>query len=216
MGKRVFDIFFSLTALLALSPVFLGVAMAVGLTSRGGMFFRQRRVGLHGRLFGMLKFRTMYADAPDGILLTTGYADRRLTPIGRWLKKTKLDELPQLINVIRGDMSVVGPRPEVERYVALYDVRQREVLSVRPGITDRASIKYRDESRLLASVSDPVAYYVNVLMPDKLEMGLEYVNERSFVGDLNIIIDTIRAVAPHRKSTPAVETQDISVDPTSL
>lgn len=188
MLKRAFDIFFSVGALLVLAPLLLVVALWVKLDSQGPVFFRQRRVGRHGREFAIYKFRTMRTDAPErGPQITVG-ADSRITRSGAFLRKYKVDEFPQFINVALGDMSVVGPRPEVPRYVALYPSATRDlVLSVRPGITDLASIEYRDENDLLGRSVDPETTYVSEVMPAKLAYCERYVRERSFVGDLAII-----------------------------
>ena len=188
MLKRAFDVFFSAGALLVLCPLLLAVAVWVRLDSAGPVFFRQRRVGRDGREFDIFKFRTMTGEASmRGPQITVG-ADARITRCGAFLRKYKIDEFPQFINVLLGDMSVVGPRPEVPRYVALYPSYTRAVvLSVRPGITDLASIEYRDENDLLGHSADPESTYVNEVMPAKLAYCERYVRERSFVGDLSII-----------------------------
>lgn len=194
MLKRAFDLFFSAGALFVLCPLMITVALWVKLDSPGPVFFRQRRVGQYGREFDILKFRTMRADAPaSGPQITAG-ADARITRFGAVLRKYKIDEFPQFINVLFGSMSVVGPRPEVPRYVALYAPSTRElVLSMRPGITDLASIEYRDESALLGASTDPENTYVAVVMPAKLALCERYVRERSFVGDLQIIARSFTA-----------------------
>ena len=188
MAKRAFDLVFSAAVLLLLSPLLLAVAVWIRLDSRGPVFFRQLRVGRHGREFRILKFRTMHVDAPSrGPQITVG-RDPRITRSGHLLRKYKVDEFPQFINVLVGDMSVVGPRPEVPRYVAMYPPATRElVLSVRPGITDLASIEYRDENDLLGRSADPERTYVEQVMPAKLAFCERYVRERSFAGDLGII-----------------------------
>lgn len=188
MLKRGFDIVFSACALLLLSPLLLTVALWIRLDSPGPVFFRQVRVGRDGREFRIFKFRTM-RDDPEGRgpQITVG-ADPRITGPGALLRRYKIDEIPQFLNVLAGDMSVVGPRPEVPRYVAMYPAETRRiVLSVRPGITDLASIEYRDESALLAESDDPEGTYVNKVMPAKLAQCERYVRERTFVGDLAII-----------------------------
>ena len=195
-AKRVFDLLVSGLGLLLLAPVLIGIALWIKLDSPGAVMFRQERVGRHGRLFLIHKFRTMAADTPErGLQITVG-ADARITRAGRWLRATKLDELPQLWDVLRGAMSLVGPRPEVPRYVALYpsDLRQ-VVLSVRPGITDLASIEYRDEGRLLAEATDPERCYVEQILPAKLALASRYVLTRSFSGDLRLILRTLKAIA---------------------
>ena len=190
--KRFFDIFVSVIGLLLLLWLFAIVAVWIKLDSRGPVFYRQTRVGKDGRDFRIFKFRTMRTDADKGSLITVGGCDSRITRAGLFLRKTKIDELPQLINVLLGDMSFVGPRPEVRRYVDLYTPEQLHVLDVRPGITDPASIKYRNESELLGSVDDPLRYYVEVIMPDKLAISLDYVQNASLIGDLKLIWETVR------------------------
>lgn len=194
MVKRGFDILFALVVLVLLLPVLLVFAMAVALTSPGGAFFRQVRVGRAGREFRLLKFRSMRPDSEAQGQLTIGGRDPRITGVGYFLRKTKLDELPQLWNVLAGDMSVVGPRPEVPKYVALYTAEQRAVLSVRPGITGMASINYIDENELLARALDPEKAYVEEVLPAKLTLDLHYVRERDFLLDLRIITATVAKV----------------------
>lgn len=194
MGKRAFDIVFALVFLVLLSPLLLLFALAVALTSPGGAFFRQVRVGRHGHEFRLLKFRTMRPGSEAKGQLTIGGRDPRITGVGYLLRKTKLDELPQLWNVLVGDMSVVGPRPEVPKYVALYNEEQRAVLSVRPGITGMASIDYIDENELLAKATDPERAYIEEVMPAKLALDLRYVREQSFALDLRIIMATVGRV----------------------
>lgn len=188
--KRAFDIIFSSLALTVLLPLLLAVALVVASTSSGGAFFRQVRVGRGGKEFRLLKFRTMRPDSERAGQLTVGGRDPRITGIGYALRRTKLDELPQLWNVLIGDMSIVGPRPEVPRYVALYDAEQRKVLSVRPGLTGLASIAYIDENEVLARASDPERAYVDEVMPAKLALDLRYVREQSLLFDLRIIART--------------------------
>jgi lipopolysaccharide/colanic/teichoic acid biosynthesis glycosyltransferase len=210
MAKRWFDIAFAALALLLLCPLLLAVALWVRLDSPGPVFFRQQRVGRGGQLFGIYKFRTMRTGAEAaGPQITVGQ-DARITRAGAWLRRSKVDELPQFLNVLRGDMSVVGPRPEVPRYVAQYpaDVRQA-VLSVRPGITDLASIEFRDESALLARSSDPERTYVEQILPAKLRHAQQYVRTRSLWLDLRIIARTVLTVLglhatrhPHSTDNP--------------
>ncbi len=192
--KRAFDIAFALLLLLLLLPLLLLIACCVAFTSAGGAFFRQVRVGRNGGEFRLLKFRTMRTGSEAKGQLTIGGRDPRVTGVGFWLRKTKLDELPQLWNVLVGDMSVVGPRPEVPRYVALYSSEQRAVLSVRPGITGMASINYIDENELLAKAADPERAYIEVVMPAKLALDLRYVREQSLGLDVRIIAATVRRV----------------------
>jgi lipopolysaccharide/colanic/teichoic acid biosynthesis glycosyltransferase len=197
MLKRTFDICFSSAVLLMLAPLGLGLALWIKIDSRGPVIFRQTRVGRHGRLFQIYKLRTMRTDASEGGAQITVGADPRITRAGAFLRKHKLDELPQFVNVWVGDMSVVGPRPEVPRYVAHYPADARElILSVRPGITDMASLAYRDESALLAAAGaeDPEAFYVREVLPAKLALCLKYVRERSLWLDLRIVGCTVAAV----------------------
>lgn len=191
MTKRLFDISASFFGLLLLSPLFLIVALCVGLTSRGGVFYVQTRVGRYGRDFRLYKFRSMRTGSDAKGLLTVGGKDGRITPVGYFIRKYKIDELPQLFNVLKGDMSLVGPRPEVRKYVALYNSEQMRVLSARPGITDPASIKYRNENDLLAQAGDSERFYVEKIMPDKLKINLEYMDNRSFFKDLSVIFRTV-------------------------
>ena len=189
--KRTFDFLASSLGLCLLSPLFLLVAIAIRLESPGQVFFRQDRVGKDGENFLIYKFRSMVANASEiGPLITTA-GDARITRVGRFLRRTKLDELPQLLNVWRGEMSLVGPRPEVPTYVALYDERQREVLSIRPGITDPASIAYADEEEILGGASDPARVYVEEVLPRKLELNLQYIEKMSLHYDVWVIWKTI-------------------------
>jgi len=192
MMKRLFDFIASFYGLILLSPIFVLVALWIKIDSRGSIFFRQERVGFQGSLFRIHKFRTMVLDAEKkGKQITVG-ADSRITTVGSFLRKYKLDELPQLIDVFVGDMSLVGPRPEVPRYIDCYsDDEKHDVLSVKPGITDNASIEFRDENELLASSKDPEATYINEVLPKKIALYRKYVRERSFFGDVAIIFKTI-------------------------
>ncbi len=194
MLKRTFDILASAAGLLLLSPLFLVVALWIKCDSCGPVFYRQTRVGRGNRNFRLFKFRSMYVDSDKKGLLTVGGRDSRVTKSGYFIRKYKIDELPQLINVFTGDMSFVGPRPEVRRYVDLYTAEQLHVLDVRPGITDRASVKYRNENDLLAMAEDPEEYYVRVIMPDKLAMNLGYVAHHSLWSDIGIIFFTFAAI----------------------
>lgn len=190
MFKRIFDIFFSFIGLLVLLPVFLVISLLVVLDSRGGVFYRQVRVGKNGKDFRLFKFRSMVSNADKKGLLTVGGRDSRVTRVGYYLRKYKLDELPQLLNVLAGDMSLVGPRPEVRRYVELYNEEQVKVLSVRPGITDYASIEYSNENELLGSVPDPEEVYIREVMPAKLDLNLRYIREQGVATDMKIIFMT--------------------------
>ena len=195
MAKRFFDIVASAAALVVLTPVIAAIAVWIALDSRGPVFFRQNRVGRFGAEFRIYKFRTMVDGAEDrGPGLTIGN-DARITSSGEFLRRTKLDELPQLINVLKGEMSIVGPRPELPRYVRFYppDVRER-VLSVRPGITDEASIEFADESELLSRASDPDVEYVREILPRKLRLATEYIKTPTLLGDLRIILRTIARI----------------------
>ncbi len=189
--KRTVDVVASAVGLLVLSPVLLVAAVAIKLNSPGPILFRQIRVGRRMRRFEILKFRTMHASQNAGGAQLTVGLDSRITNVGRILRKTKIDELPQLVNVLRGDMSLVGPRPEVPRYVALYPQEFSEILSVRPGITDAASIRYRDEAAILAQAEDAESEYCNRILPDKISLAQKYVRCASLRDDLLLIIKTI-------------------------
>ena len=195
MAKRLFDLLLAALGLLLLAPLLLLVALWIKLDSRGPVLFRQERVGRFGRPFLIHKFRTMRVEAPAlGPQITVG-ADARITRAGRWLRASKLDELPQLWDVLRGAMSLVGPRPEVPRYVALYPAELRElVLSVRPGITDPASLRFRHESELLARAADPEREYVEVVLPAKLRLAADYVRQAGLLADLRLILATLGAL----------------------
>jgi lipopolysaccharide/colanic/teichoic acid biosynthesis glycosyltransferase len=188
--KRAFDFVVSLVALVILFPFLLLIALLVAVGSPGGAFFKQERVGVGGRSFSMFKFRSMRPGASKDGLLSVGKRDPRVTGVGQFLRKTKLDELPQLINVLKGDMSLVGPRPEVPRYVAHYTTEQRRILSVRPGITDNAALDFINESEVLAQYDDPEKGYLEEIMPKKLDLYLEYIDNRSFFGDIWILVRT--------------------------
>ena len=191
MAKRLFDIVSSGIGLLCLAPVFVVMAIWIKLDSRGPVFYRQTRVGRYGRDFRIFKFRSMRVGSDKGRQITVGERDPRITRSGYFIRRYKIDELPQLINVFLGDMSVVGPRPEVRKYVDLYSEEQRKVFQVRPGITDLASIKYRNENELLSQVDDPDTYYIDVIMPDKLAINLEYIRRQSVMGDIKVIFNTL-------------------------
>lgn len=191
--KRIFDIIVSLIALLILSPLIILLALIVRFTSPGPIFYMASRVGLKGQPFKLFKFRSMVINADKmGPGITTS-GDRRITPIGKILRRTKMDELPQLLNVLRGDMSIVGPRPEDARYVAMYTADQRKVLDVRPGITSLASVKFRNEEALLVG-KDWETTYVNEIMPAKLAIDLEYVQHASVLRDIEIMFRTFLAL----------------------
>ena len=192
--KRLFDITASGLGLLVLSPLFLIIAVWIKFDSPGPVFYRQVRVGRGNKDFRLFKFRSMRVGSDKKGLITVGGHDPRVTRSGYFIRKYKLDEFPQLINVFIGDMSLVGPRPEVRKYVDLYTLEQLHVLDVRPGITDMASIRYRNENELLEQAADPEQYYRDVVMQDKLRINLEYVADHSFFKDLKIIFMTFKAV----------------------
>ena len=194
MLKRLFDITSSAIGLLILSPVILIVFIWIKLDSKGPVFYKQVRVGKGEKDFKILKFRSMRQDADKGSLITIGGRDPRVTRSGYYIRKYKLDELPQLINVLNGDMSIVGPRPEVRRYVELYTKEQLRVLTVKPGITDIASIKYRNENELLEKAENPNKVYIDTIMPDKLKYNLEYIDQQSFIFDIKLIFRTFKEV----------------------
>lgn len=192
--KRTFDILFSVLVLILLFPLFIVITLSVKFSSQGPILFKQQRVGLNGKPFFILKFRTMFTGSDKTGLLTVGERDNRVTRVGFALRKYKLDELPQFINVLLGEMSIVGPRPEVQKYVDLYSDEQRNVLTLKPGITDYASIKYSDESRLLALAANPEKEYITNIMPAKLKLNLEYVKNKKFTTDVKIIYATLAKI----------------------
>ncbi len=193
MRKRIFDIISSFSVFVILSPVFLIVAIWIKLDSKGGIFYQQKRVGKNQVEFGLFKFRTMRPNS-DQVKLTVGDRDPRVTEVGYYLRKYKLDELPQLINILRGEMSVVGPRPEVSQYVNLYNEEQLKVLSVKPGLSDLATLEYVNESEILAKSDNPEETYINEIMPDKLKLNLEYIEKQNFLLDLRIIFKTFARI----------------------
>jgi lipopolysaccharide/colanic/teichoic acid biosynthesis glycosyltransferase len=193
MIKRIFDIASSLFVLVLASPFFIIISILIKLDSNGAIFFTQTRVGKNNKDFLLLKFRTMRVAQENLSLITVGN-DNRITNIGNFLRKYKLDELPQLINILKGEMSVVGPRPEVRKYVDMYSSSQLEVLSVKPGLTDPSSIKFSNESELLGTAANPEKYYIETLMPLKIEISLNYVRTQTFVGDLRIIFQTFSKI----------------------
>jgi len=191
MLKRIFDLALALFLIILLSPLLIIIAIAVELDSKGTIFYLQERIGLNGKPFKIFKFRTMVPNAEKQGLLTIGKHDARITRVGKVLRDYKLDELPQLFNVVISDMSIVGPRPEVKKYVELYTPEQKRVLSVQPGITDYASIKYVNESELLHKFDNPEQAYISEIMPHKLKLNLDYIDNRSFKTDVSIIFATI-------------------------
>jgi lipopolysaccharide/colanic/teichoic acid biosynthesis glycosyltransferase len=188
--KRLFDILVSAVGLIGLSPLLLVVAIWIKLDSPGPIFYRQVRVGRYNKDFRIFKFRSMRIGSDKGSLVTIGGRDPRITRSGYFIRKFKIDELPQLINVLIGDMSLVGPRPEVRPYVNYWTAKQMHVLDVRPGITDPASIKFRNENELLAQASDPEKYYIDVIMQEKIRLYLDYVAKSSFCYDIKLIFQT--------------------------
>lgn len=196
--KRIFDILASGFGLLVLSPIFLIMAIWIKLDSNGPVFYRQVRVGRHNKDFRIFKFRSMRVGSDKGSLVTIGGRDPRITRSGYFIRKFKLDELPQLINVFVGDMSLVGPRPEVRHYVDFWTEEQMHVLDVRPGITDPASIKFRNENELLETAEDPEKYYIEVIMQEKIKLYLEYVEKTSFWYDIKLIFKTFWVIITER------------------
>ncbi len=188
--KRILDIFFSSIGLVIISPLFIVISILITLDSKGGIFYKQKRIGKKGKEFYLLKFRSMNRGSDKKGLLTVG-ADNRITKIGKFIRKYKIDELPQLINVLKGDMSLVGPRPEVKKYVDLYSEEQKKVLSVRPGITDFASIEYFDENELLAKSDKPEETYIEQIMPEKINMNMKFIDNPSIKNYFVVIFKTL-------------------------
>ena len=193
-SKRIFDIFVSLYGISVLIPIGIIIALSIKIGSKGPIFYFQKRVGLNGEDFSVFKFRTMYTGSDKKGLLTVGNDDSRITDVGSFLRKTKLDELPQLFNVLIGDMSFVGPRPEVRKYVDLYTPEQLKVLTIRPGITDYASLEYINENEILGKSKDPEKSYIEEIMPAKLKLNMKYLAEKSLQTDINIIWKTITKI----------------------
>lgn len=191
MLKRIFDIFFSFIGLVVLLPFFIIIGLLIIIDSPGGVFYKQARVGKNNIDFYLFKFRSMRTGADKKGLLTVGGRDSRITRMGYFIRKYKIDELPQLLNVFLGDMSLVGPRPEVRKYVDLYTEKQKQVLSVKPGITDYASIEYSNENELLGKAENPEQVYIDEIMPAKLKLNLKYIDEQGISTDLKIIFNTI-------------------------
>jgi lipopolysaccharide/colanic/teichoic acid biosynthesis glycosyltransferase len=189
--KRLFDIIFSALGIIILSPIFLLLWLTIKLESHGPALFMQTRVGKNNKDFKLIKFRSMYLNSESFGQLTVGMRDPRITNVGYTLRKYKLDELPQLLNVLKGDMSLVGPRPEVRKYVNMYTPEQMKVLEVNPGITDYASIQFINENQLLANAENPDEYYINNIMPKKLEMNLQYIKSNNPFKDISLILKTI-------------------------
>ncbi len=196
--KRLFDVVASGLGLIVLSPLFLILAIWIKLDSKGPVFYRQVRVGYKNKDFRIFKFRSMRVGADKGSLVTIGGHDPRVTRSGYFIRKFKFDELPQLINVFLGDMSLVGPRPEVRHYVDYWTPEQMHVLDVRPGITDPASIKFRNENELMEKAEEPEKYYIEVIMQEKIKLYLEYVEKHSFFYDLGLIFKTFWVIVSER------------------
>lgn len=192
--KRLLDIFFSLTGLVLLSPLFIIVCVLIMIESPGGPFYRQERIGKNGRSFRLLKFRSMRIGSDKKGLITVGGHDPRITRMGYFIRKYKIDELPQLLNVLKGDMSLVGPRPEVRKYVDMYTEEQRRVLNVRPGITDYASIEYSDENTILGMADDPDKVYIEQIMPDKIKLNMRYIENNTLKEYFKIIFLTLKKI----------------------
>ncbi|MFD1551240.1 sugar transferase [Putridiphycobacter roseus] len=188
--KRIFDIVSAFFVLVLLAPIMIVIAIVIVLDSKGGVFYKQERIGKDQIPFGLFKFRSMKSNADKTGQITIG-ADARITKVGRFIRKYKIDELPQLINIIKGDMSVVGPRPEVAKYVQLYNKEQLNVLSVRPGLTDFASLEFINEQEILGKAEDPDKTYIEIIMPAKLALNKKYLEERSLGTDFKIIFQTI-------------------------
>lgn len=198
--KRMLDIFAAAAGLLLLAPLFGAVALVIKLDSEGPIFFRQKRIGKGFRPFWIYKFRTMIAGAPAALPLTVG-ADPRITRVGKFLRRSKIDELPQLFNILKGEMTLVGPRPEVPCYVEAFRHDYQEILSMRPGLTDLASLKYRDEEQLLGQSGHPEEEYLRRVLPDKIRLGKEYIRHSSLLFDLSLIAKTLLKVIFPRSAT---------------
>jgi lipopolysaccharide/colanic/teichoic acid biosynthesis glycosyltransferase len=200
MLKRTFDVLLSLIGVILLAPVLAPTAICIKKEDNGPIFYRGIRIGKHGKPFRIFKFRTMLVDAEKVGGSSTGDDDTRITKVGKHLRKYKLDELPQLINVLRGEMSFVGPRPQVQWAVSLYSEEEKGILSVRPGITDYASVKFSNEGEILRGTKDADKVYMEKIHPEKIRLGLEYVNQRSFLTDMKVILKTIKTVLETWKS----------------
>ena len=192
---RIFDIFFATLGLVILSPLLIFVYVAIVLESRGGGFYRQERTGRYGKPFRLIKFRSMNVNADKHGLITVGGHDNRITRVGYYIRKYKIDELPQLINVVKGDMSIVGPRPEVKKYTDLYTEEQCKILDIRPGITDYASIKYVDENEILGTSDNPERTYIEHIMPDKIKLNMIYISQNGIKEYFKIIFLTLTNIA---------------------
>lgn len=191
--KRIFDLLSALIVIIVFSPLLILLSVWIAFDSKGGVFYKQERVGKNGKLFNLLKFRSMRPNADRAGQLTVG-DDNRVTKVGRFIRKYKLDELPQLFNIVKGEMSVVGPRPEVPKYVDMYSEEQKKVLLALPGLTDFASIEYLDEQKILGAADNPQKIYIEEVMPAKLELNLKYIKERNFWLDIGLIFKTIFSI----------------------
>lgn len=197
--KRLFDIFFSFFSIIILLPFIAVIALIIKMDSDGPIIFKQERVGKGGKIFKIYKFRTMVKNSESkGTRFTTSTKDPRITRVGHFFRRSNLDEIPQLFNILKGDMSFVGPRPEVPEMVALYSEEQKEILSVRPGITDYASLKFRKEGDIISVSSDAYNTYTKVIMPEKVRLGLKYINEQSMVLDVKILFDTVLRIISNK------------------
>lgn len=194
LAKRLFDLLFSILGLVFILPLLLIISISIVLDSKGNVFYLQTRVGLNNKDFKLFKFRTMQNNSDKKGLITVGMRDSRITRVGYYLRKYKLDELPQLINVLIGNMSFVGPRPEVRKYVEMYNSNQLAVLNAKPGITDYASIEYSNENELLGSAENPDEMYINTIMPAKLQLNLKYIEEQGLITDLKLILKTLAKI----------------------
>jgi lipopolysaccharide/colanic/teichoic acid biosynthesis glycosyltransferase len=191
MAKRIFDIFFSILGLIFIFPILIIIGLIIKLDSKGNAFYLQERIGKNGKPFKIYKFRTMYLNSDKKGMLSLGKNDNRITKIGHFLRKFKLDELPQLINVLKGEMSFVGPRPEVQKYVDLYTKEQLKILNVKPGITDLASIHFFEEEQLLGKSHNPEKTYITEILPKKIKLNKEYLKNVTLTNDIKIIIKTV-------------------------
>jgi len=201
MIKRIFDFIFALMGLVFLFPLLLIIAIVIKIDSKGPVLFIQERVGQYNKTFNIYKFRTMYVKSQKKGLLTIGDKDSRVTKIGYFLRKYKIDEFPQLINIIKGDMSFVGPRPELRYYVNFYNPEDLVIFELKPGITGLASLEYRNEVELLKNAKDPEAFFINTIIPDKLRFNKLYLKQRNFLFDLKLIFITIYRVVIHTKKS---------------
>lgn len=197
--KRFLDVILSMLVLVILLPLFIIISIIIACESRGGVIYAQTRVGRYNKDFKLLKFRTMYTGSDQKGLITVGDHDARITPFGYILRKSKMDEFPQLLNIIKGDMSIVGPRPEVRHYVDMYTEEQMKVLSVRPGLTDFASLVYIDENKLLEDQENPEEFYIKEMMPRKLELNLKYIEQQSVKTDAILIFKTLKAIVSGKR-----------------